>query len=241
MSTVKSGSNSLSQKGVFYIKIGDIFKKMIGQETSTEKAKREKEKAKHMAREKLKKEAERKENAVFYEDDVVRLDILSERSCDHTDFMGYDVGAVYHNNNKFTFFNKQTGAEFSFQDNRTSGYDKFHSYTGGIGEAKPIPEERVYLYTHDGKTENISGKTDYLYNINSLIKKYVDLESLALINKTIDDEYCVWGGKEIKRQVSLAKEKEREELAKENKEKEQERLAKEKNFNWLKENFKTDR
>ena len=209
-----------------------------------EKAKREAEEKAEREKKEMKKKAQEGKNTVFFEDDVIRVDILSERDRNHD----YDPGhIIYYNNTTFTFFNKQTNAKVSFQDNKTSGYSRPFSLYGGAGEFKPIPKERVCLCTRDGVTTNISDNIKYINVMDSLIAEYVAPYYLDKINEE-SGNYIVQGGKEIKEQVDSEKRQLKEQ---ERQLKEQERIEKEiaetrkitnqKQFEWLKENFKKGR
>lgn len=210
-------------------------KKAIREER--EKAKREAEEKAEREKKEMKKKAQDGKNTVFFEDDVIRVDILSERDRNHD----YNPGSIiYYNNTTFTFFNKQTNAKVSFQDNKTSGYRRPFSYYGGAGEFKPIPEERVCLCTRDGVTTNISDNIKYINVMDSMIAEYVAPDYLDKINEE-SEKYIVQGGKEIKEQVDSEKRQLKEQERTEKEIAETRKITNQKQFEWLKENFKKGR
>ena len=188
----------------------DMFAKFFGKENTAEnkiseeelaRFKKREESERRIAEEMKKKNIEKEKalakaeaNSVFFENDKMKVDVIS--NYERTEgFMSLDRV----NENKFTFSNKETGAVVTFNHK--------HSYrlSGMDGYAREDTYAQ-YSYIKDGQTEDTTNNSKAREAMDVLQHEYVDDESLKIMNE-MGDKSRILGGKDVLKLVDEARNK----------------------------------
>ena len=139
------------------------------------------------------KEKIARQNPTFFENDKVRLDIISISQNDDPKIADGRLVFCTRCVNEFNFFNKETGAEMLLYNESDKGLECSIMF----GEPQGGFEHNKWFCCVNGKKEDVTDNKQICATIDSIISEYVDPQTLKMIKISYDEDR-VMGGAELK-------------------------------------------
>ena len=139
------------------------------------------------------KEKIARQNPTFFENDKLRLDIISISKTDVQKITDGELVTCTRCVNEFNFFNKETGAEMLLYNESDMGLESSIIF----GEPQGGFEHNKWFCCVNGKKEDVTDNKKICETIDSIISEYVDPQTLKMIKISYGINR-VMGGAEIK-------------------------------------------